>query len=225
MDLITRYMTHFEGPDAHMYGYIAAQQMVLAIWKGAQPIISDFANKYKAQLTSSHSATDRLPTALLPVSSDGAESKNHEFVAMSYEITDEAKLQAQSAPPAAIALLVKVQALWRAYSVRTMHFNRLSTVCNFTNMVEWPQVQTHGPTLKATHSGKKGEVDMENFVPTLPKDMSGDTINQIKAAQDALNAENAHVPPPGGSVATAARMHGVQLRKSEQQNLAAVEIQ
>ena len=102
-----------------------------------------------------------------------------------------------------LRLLVKVQALWRAYAVRAIHFNLLSTVSTFTNMAEWPQVRTDDPTLKVT-SAKKGEVDMDNFVPTLPKDMGGDTINQIKAAQDALKADKSLVPAAAGSVGTAA---------------------
>ena len=88
-----------------------------------------------------------------------------------------------------LRLLVKVQALWRGYAVRAIHFNRLSTVSTFTNMAEWPQVQTNDRTLEVT-SAKKDEVDMDNFVPTHPKDMGGDTIDQIKVAQDALKANN-----------------------------------
>jgi hypothetical protein len=223
MDLITTYMEHFEGPDSHLYGYIAAQQMMLAIWKGAQPIIADFANKYNSQLTNAHSATGRLPTALLSSTDDGVDSKNYDLIAMSCEIKDDAKWQAQSAPPAAIQLLVRVQAAWRGYSVRAINYNRIHATSTYTNMAEWPTVQTVDPSLK-TLTAKAGDtMDIDSFVPTLPKEMGNDTITQIKNAQEAVSQQKkldtmaasasigtaALVPPATSS--TAARVGDVRI--------------
>ena len=48
-------------------------------------------------------------------------------------------------------------------------------------MAEWPTVQTVDPSLK-TLTAKSGDtMDIDTFVPTLPKEMGNDTINQITA--------------------------------------------
>lgn len=137
--LVTRLVESMEGDGAHLRAATVASQLMLAAWKGAQPMFNECAERAISQISETHAVMGSIPAPIPRDSNDGATSQGFELVASSYQ-PPSADCQAllQSSPQAVLEIIMKVQAQFRGWLYRTRHQQRLRVCAQYCKTVGWP---------------------------------------------------------------------------------------
>eukprot|EP00425_Heterocapsa_triquetra_P003347 CAMPEP_0195059998 /NCGR_PEP_ID=MMETSP0448-20130528/7362_1 /TAXON_ID=66468 /ORGANISM="Heterocapsa triquestra, Strain CCMP 448" /LENGTH=1085 /DNA_ID=CAMNT_0040090345 /DNA_START=94 /DNA_END=3351 /DNA_ORIENTATION=+ len=140
--LAARLMDGLEGPSALPLAATLAGQMLLALWKGVEPLLEHHAKMGIARIAESQAAAGLLPPpSLQPADADSSHSSVFDRVALSYAPpSKECKELISALPRGVLGSVVKVQATYRGFIFRARHFNRARSVAAYCKAANWPRL-------------------------------------------------------------------------------------
>lgn len=138
--LATRLMDGLEGPTALQLAGTFAGQIILATWKGVEPMLAHLATMAIARTAESHAQKGTLPPPpLLELDEDVSQTKGFACTASSYdEAHEDTRDMVQSLPRGVLPTVIKVQANFKGYVFRLRHFERARAVAAYCKVVHWP---------------------------------------------------------------------------------------
>jgi len=139
--LASRMVDSLEGANALEFAATCAGQMMLAAWKGVEPMLEHLAKAGVAKVAESHSMSGYLPPPSLPeVDSEMSHSTNFDLIANSYAPpSQDVKDLCDALPRGVMGSIVKVQATFRAYLYRSRHFGRSRSIAAYCKAARWPR--------------------------------------------------------------------------------------
>jgi len=188
--LAARLMDGLEGPAAAQAAATCVGQMLLAMWKGAEPLLSHLATSAIARMAESQAVSGTLPLPrLLERDEDASSTRGAQLVAFSYAppSADTQDMMA-SLPRGVLRTILKVQATFRGYVFRARHFARARAVASYCKAVQWPlgeaqeEENDDDDPRERRKRRKAGRVDatklseqIADYQPTVSKYLGGDT--------------------------------------------------
>jgi len=193
--LCSRVLDSVEGPSAHLLGYTVACQFMMAMWKGLQPLMQTLAQNYVQGLAEGHSIGQQLPPPNCPDPKDGHCSRRVGALSLSYGApSKDCLVMIAASPPAALELVVLVQARFKGYIFRKKHMPRLKMVSQYASYAEWPAPETEADkkaevlkqrklkTALAAKDTRPLEEQMADFKPNVSKWIGGQTVQKDAVA-------------------------------------------
>eukprot|EP00933_Yihiella_yeosuensis_P081880 TRINITY_DN95585_c0_g1_i1.p1 TRINITY_DN95585_c0_g1~~TRINITY_DN95585_c0_g1_i1.p1 ORF type:complete len:1064 (-),score=231.26 TRINITY_DN95585_c0_g1_i1:52-3243(-) len=212
--LSVRLMDGLEGPSAMLFAATFTGQMLLAMWKGIEPMLAHHASMGIARIAESHGTMGRLPPPGLP-DLDAANSQTavYDQIASSYDHPSKDCQELVGAlPRGVLGSIIKVQATFRGYIYRARHFPKARTVAGYCKAVSWPELHPTTETevvVEETSKKKKklasSRVDastlnetIADFQPTVSKYLGGETAKAKDSAMGGTGMGGAS--SPGGTM-------------------------
>jgi len=138
--LAMRLMDGLEGPAALSLAATFAGQIILATWKGVEPMLAHLATMAIARTAESHAQKGTLPPPpLLELDEDASQTRGFAQTAASYgEVHEETQDMVQRLPRGVLPTVIKVQANFKGYLFRMRHHDRSRAVAAYCKAVHWP---------------------------------------------------------------------------------------
>ncbi|CAE8689615.1 unnamed protein product, partial [Polarella glacialis] len=140
--LAIRLMDGLEGPSSMLFSATFVGQMMLAMWKGVQPLLAHHAAMGIARIAESHAAMGLLPPPQLQAA-DAVASYAAVFdrIAASYDPPSKDCQELVGAlPRGVLGAIIKVQAVFRGYLYRARYFSKARNVAAYCKVVQWPEL-------------------------------------------------------------------------------------
>mmetsp|Transcript_26996 Transcript_26996/g.67999 ORF Transcript_26996/g.67999 Transcript_26996/m.67999 type:complete len:2543 (+) Transcript_26996:172-7800(+) len=138
---ISYLLSALEGSDAHLQAYTVVSQLVLACFRGLQPMLEANAIKAVNEINVRHIQNCQIPVPKPEHPDDGLNTHGFALMARSYEKTDPEKAQQilNAAPTAILALVCKLQANFKGFMLRARYSHRVKVICAYCKEVDWPR--------------------------------------------------------------------------------------
>jgi len=192
--LASRLMDGLEGPSAVHFAATFTGQILLAMWKGVQPMLAHHASVGIARIAESHAVIGSLPSpALDDRDADKSQTAVFDRIALSYgPPSRDCKELVMALPRGVLGCIVKVQARFRGTLFRTRNFQRTRAVAAYCKAARWPQLQApmEGYDDEETADSKKDKrrtkkkpkkvdatklkEEIEDFKPNVSKYLGGE---------------------------------------------------
>ncbi len=129
-----------DGKDAHLQAMTVVSQLMLAAWRGMQPIFQASAETALNNIDAKHIAEQTLPPPKPANADDGLNTQNFTLLAHSYQFDGAAKSAEiiNAAPTAILALVCRLQANFKGHMMRTRHLGRTKVILNYCKDINWP---------------------------------------------------------------------------------------
>mmetsp|Transcript_89113 Transcript_89113/g.195211 ORF Transcript_89113/g.195211 Transcript_89113/m.195211 type:complete len:1031 (+) Transcript_89113:136-3228(+) len=140
--LSARLMDGLEGPSAVHFAATFTAQILLAMWKGAQPLLSQRAALGISRIAETHAVLGSLPPPPLE-DADNEQSETAVFdrIALSYGPPSKDCRELVSAlPRGVLGCVIKAQAVFRGFLLRSRYFRRMRAVAAYCKAARWPQL-------------------------------------------------------------------------------------
>lgn len=225
--LAARLFDGLEGPSALHFAATFTSQMLLALWKGVEPLLAHHASVGIARIAESHAVVASLPPpALHELDADRSQTAVFDRVALSYgPVSKDCRELVSALPRGVLSSIVKVQATFRGYLFRARNFTRARSVAAYCQAARWPQlykpqegfdeVETPRDEKKDRKRKKKTakkvdakqlQQEIEDFSPTVSKYHGGDPSKAAAAGSGGFaGATGMGSTVMGGSTMTAGR--------------------
>jgi hypothetical protein len=115
------YLQSLEGKDAHLQGFTCVAHLMLACWRGLQPLFEASALRCIAEIDARHIEMKMLPPPKPEHPDDGLNTSNFWLNAESYICADKERSHQilNAAPTAILALVCRLQANFKGFMMRT----------------------------------------------------------------------------------------------------------
>jgi len=187
--LVTRLVESMEGEASHLWAATVASQLMLAAWKGAQPMFHECAERAISQISELHAVTGSIPSPMPRDANDAAASQGFELVAASYrDPPADCEAILASSPQAVLEIVMKVQSTFRGWLYRTRHHHRTRVVAQYCKVVGWPtalppdQMAAMEEEKQGARKKKARKVDagnlaeqMKEYQPNVSKYLGGES--------------------------------------------------
>lgn len=203
--LVIRIMDGLEGPSAMLFATTFTAQMLLAMWKGLEPMFAHYASMGIARIAESHSTIGRLPPPALP-DADAAKSQTPVFdrIANSYDPPSKDTQELVGAlPRGVLGAIIKVQATFRGYLYRARYFPRARFVAAYCKAVQWPELHPQ----QETEQVDLAEKDKKRRKKTASTRVDASTLNETIADFQPTVSKYLGGDPPKPSAASSTMKH------------------
>ncbi|CAD7972891.1 unnamed protein product [Amoebophrya sp. A120] len=188
-----------EGTDAHLQGYTVVSQLVLACFRGLQPMFEANAIKAVNEINVRHIQQCQIPIPKPEHPDDGLNTHNFALMSQSYEKTDPEKAQQilNAAPTAILALVCKLQANFKGFMLRARYSHRVKVICGYCKEIDWPRALGDEPdededeltalTRKANKkkdSGKTLDEKIATYQPVVSQYLGGQGLEAEKKQKE-----------------------------------------
>jgi len=138
--LAIRLMDSLEGPSAMQFAATFTGQMLLAMWKGVEPLLAHHAAMGIARIADSHAAIGSLPPPpLQDLDADVSQTAVFDRIEASYaKPSKNCEDLVQALPRGVRGSIVKVQSVFRGYIFRARYFPRCRAVAAYCKAMGWP---------------------------------------------------------------------------------------
>lgn len=138
--LAIRLMDSLEGPSAMQFAATFTGQMLLAMWKGVEPLLAHHAAMGIARIADSHAAIGKLPPPpLQDLDADVSQTAVFDRIEQSYDKPSKNCEDLVAALPRGVrGSIVKVQSVFRGFVFRARYFPRSRATAAYCKAVGWP---------------------------------------------------------------------------------------
>lgn len=129
-----------DGKDAHLQSMTVVSQLLLAAWRGMQPIFQASAEVALNNIDAKHIAEQTIPVPKPSFPDDGLNTQNFALLAASYQFDGQAKSAEimNAAPTAILSLVCRLQANFKGHMMRTRYLGRTKVIINYCKDINWP---------------------------------------------------------------------------------------
>lgn len=193
--LAARLMDGLEGPAALQFAATFMGQLLLAMWKGLEPMLAHQTSVTITRIAESQATRGTLPAPLLPeTDEDASQTAGFYIIANSYKAPSSyTKEMIAALPRGVLKTIIRVQSTFRGYAFRARHFSRARAVAAYCKAVQWPSKELQEGTeggdpkekkkrrIAARVDATKLHEEIAEYVPTVSKYLGGDSRKQASS--------------------------------------------